>query len=453
MTHDESSSWLLFHNTNFWETWYNEDSWRSANNHLLNTFLFKQTISLFGQSDWVVRLPNVMAHLVYLGASIFIILQLTNKPILGLAGWILLNLNPYLLDFFSLARGYGLAMGFTMLTLAFFVLYIKRPTIGRAFGIFISIALSILSNFTELIFLAALWLTYGLFCLQYFKWNFKKILRWQLPPLLISVLVGLLIWQPILWLQSFGEFKWGVSELRHTFWALTTDSLMGEKYLSAYSVPVLFYATSLMTIIVLWNGFRTFFIKEETLLTKLYGLASFLFVSIIVVIMLQKQLLGTQYISNRKSLLFIPLWGWLLFCFLLNLKKPKLQRYLAGLILFTGLWHFSRCMNVKKVKEWEYDHQTLNMLNYLEKKLPLNKEINLGVHWVFHPTSMYYKKTKGLTFYKNLHYDKNILPSAGYDYYYVFKDDYKELLWEDYEVEKKFSEGLYLLRKKVIGDW
>ena len=130
MTHDESASWMYFHNASFWESLRNPKYWTSANNHVLNTFLFRQSIAIWGQSDWAVRLPNVFAHLIYLISSLIIILQLTNKWILRLAGWILLNSNPYLIDFFSLARGYGLAMGFTMMALAFFVAFLKNPNVS-----------------------------------------------------------------------------------------------------------------------------------------------------------------------------------------------------------------------------------------------------------------------------------------------------------------------------------
>ena len=87
-------------------------------------------------------------------------------------------------------------------------------------------------------------------------------------------------------------------------------------------------------------------------------------------------------------------------------------------------------------------------MEYLDDKIATDETINLGVHWMFHPTTVYYKNMKGFTFFENLHYDKNILPDAGYDYYYVFNSNYKRFLTEGYEVEKVFTGFGYLLRKK-----
>lgn len=449
MTHDESASWMYFHNASFWESLRLHKYWTSANNHVLNTFLFRQSISIFGQSDWAVRLPNVLAHLIYLSSSIFIILQLTQKPILGICGWILLNLNPYLLDFFSLARGYGLAMGFTMLSLSFFVGFIKKPDWKWALGIFTAAGLSVLSNFTQFNFFAILWLTYGLFCLKHFELDFKKLLLWQWQPLSVSIVLGFLLWQPILWLQGAGEFNWGVSGLKETFWVLVEDSLDNQKYFSKHTTSIFSYGLATITIFVLWEGLKSIRKKKYTISTAVFVMTSFLFIGTIIIMVLQKKILGTQYFIHRTALIFIPIWGLLIFSFLLNFFNRKLlfQNLIGLLILISGNLHFSRTINFDSCREWWYDKNTLKMLNYLETKVPHDKEVYLGAHWMFRQTSMYYKQANNLTFFKNIPYSKEILPKAGYKYYYVFKSNYEQFLQEGYEIEKEF-EFACLLRKK-----
>lgn len=450
MTHDESATWRYFREVGFFEAIHTESVWASANNHLLNTLFFQWSTVIFGHADWSIRLPNILAHALYLSSSIFIIRQLTNNIFLGLAGWALMNLNPYLLDFFSMARGYGLAMGFTMGALAYLVAIIKQPKIPLVIGMFLMITLSILANFTQFVFLAAILATYGIFCLIHFKLDSKKILLWQIPTILTIIFLGLLLWQPIIWLQSSGEFKWGTEELLQTFKVLATDSVYGERYFSKSTNEIVFYATSFLTIVALFFGFKAFFIKEKTFPSKLFSYTSLLFSTVILVIFLQKQILGTLYLINRKSLIFIPVWGLLMFCFLnhLNLKKIFFKNILAGLIFVMGAWHFARCMNFEQTREWWYDRHTLDMLTYLDEKLGSDEQIKLGVHWMFHPTSLYYQETKGFDFFEGLHYDKKILPEANYDYYYVFKSNYDRFLTEGYEVEKSFSGFAYLLRKK-----
>ena len=448
MTHDESATWVSFHQTGFWECLKTPHCWTNANNHLLNTALFQAATALFGQAEWVLRLPNVLAHALYLGTSIYVILQLTNQTTLGLAGWVLFNLNPYLLEFFSVARGYGLAMGFTLLSVAFLVAFIKRPYWGWAVGIFVATGLSVLSNFTQLNFLLALWLVYGLVCWQSTQGNMPKIVRWQWPPLLVIGVLGVLLWRPIRWLQSAGEFEWGVSKLQDTFWLLTADSLYQQGYFSAYTIQVFVYSLSIITVIILWRGLRSFAQKEPTLTTIFFGIACVLFLSVVCIMVMQRAVLGTEYLVNRKALLFIPLWACLLFGGLLNWPTHSIiQKGLAAFLVLAGFLHFSRCLNTQATREWWYDQYTLDMLQYLETHIPAASTIRLGVHWKFYPASLYYQQTDSLGFLAPLQYDKAILPAADYDYYYVFKKDYERFLQEGYEIEAVF-EFAYLLRKK-----
>src|SRR3984885_8455992 len=81
-----------------------------ANHHFLATLLFRISTTLFGQSEFAIRLPTVLA-----GAWFYWIVFRLSGLVLG-AGWLfllgcaVLTLNPILLDFLVAARGYGLAM-------------------------------------------------------------------------------------------------------------------------------------------------------------------------------------------------------------------------------------------------------------------------------------------------------------------------------------------------------
>ena len=72
-----------------------------------------------GSSDLALRLPSLIGYGMYLCFSILILGFLRYRPI-AFAGFLLLNLNAYLLDYFALSRGYGLALGFLMGALFFF---------------------------------------------------------------------------------------------------------------------------------------------------------------------------------------------------------------------------------------------------------------------------------------------------------------------------------------------
>src|ERR1035437_284191 len=74
----------------------------SANNHILNTLggIFFTTI--FGVSEFTLRMPSLVAHLFFLYYSAKLVSTFENKWI-SVSAFLILNLNPYLLDFFSLA--------------------------------------------------------------------------------------------------------------------------------------------------------------------------------------------------------------------------------------------------------------------------------------------------------------------------------------------------------------
>ena len=96
----------------------------AANNHVLNTLAIKFTTALVGSSELSLRLPNLFAHILYLCAS-FHLCRSRSKQISGFLMFALLNTHPFLLTWFALSRGYGLAMGFEMLALAFLLAYIR----------------------------------------------------------------------------------------------------------------------------------------------------------------------------------------------------------------------------------------------------------------------------------------------------------------------------------------
>lgn len=449
MTHDESASYIYFHDIDVWKSLTDDSAWKSANNHLLNTWLFQKTTAIFGHSDWALRLPNVLAHLLYLLAGIYIILQLTNRLSLGIAAWVLFNLNPYLLDFFSLARGYGLAMGFTMLSLAFFVAFIKRPKASLSLAIFFAVGLSILSNFTQFVYLLALGLAYLFFCLQHEHWGFKKTLKWLWPPALVCACLALMLFKPIVLLQSSGEFEWGVDSLYQTFETLSVDSLYGKNHLGKHTVTIFFYLASLLTVLALLSGYYLLFKPESNLESKLLGKTALVFSGIVLIVLMQNALLGTKHFINRKSLIFIPIWGllvfsWIAYCFR---ERSKFLLALALPIILFGFFHFYKTINFNSSREWWYDRNTLTVLEDLEQKLD-GEKISFGVHWWFHPTSSYYKETKNFTFFDDLRYDKGIFPDEGYDYYYVLKNDYEQFLKDGYEIEKVYDGFGYLLRQK-----
>lgn len=79
-----------------------------ATNHLLNSVLMRASVAVFGDAPWALRLPNILAAAAYAAAAAGFAGRLRH-PLAGTGACVLLLSNLYVLDFFGLARGYGLA--------------------------------------------------------------------------------------------------------------------------------------------------------------------------------------------------------------------------------------------------------------------------------------------------------------------------------------------------------
>jgi hypothetical protein len=120
ITHDEALTFLAFCS----RPWAELFSWSvigaSANNHFLNTLLAASAIRVFGAEEWTLRLSALIGCALYGWGAWSAAGQLATgkaRAWVQLGSFALCVGNAYLLDFFSLSRGYGLGLGFSALGL------------------------------------------------------------------------------------------------------------------------------------------------------------------------------------------------------------------------------------------------------------------------------------------------------------------------------------------------
>ena len=108
ITHDEAVTYENFVAAP-WSIVFNS---YDANHHVLHTIFCKIFVDLLGVSPLTLRLASLLSGLLYL----YLVFRICER-LFG-TGWylplsaLLLSLNPYLLDFESAARGYGMAVAF-----------------------------------------------------------------------------------------------------------------------------------------------------------------------------------------------------------------------------------------------------------------------------------------------------------------------------------------------------
>ncbi|WP_430405664.1 hypothetical protein [Fluviicola sp.] len=121
-----------------------------ANNHLLNSWLGNLSYRWFGTHFFLFRVPAIACFCLYFWSS----RKLTRNLNIGLWGelcFVALNTIPWIFDYFSYTRGYGLGIGFFMAGLLQLSLWLKEKHTGHLILLLLFFYLAILSNLTYLI--------------------------------------------------------------------------------------------------------------------------------------------------------------------------------------------------------------------------------------------------------------------------------------------------------------
>jgi len=175
-----------------------------ANNHLLNTLSIKLLSSILPDTLFVARLPSLVGGLLYLSyAGRF---SQRHSPVTSLMCFTLLSLNPFVLEFFSLARGYGLGLG--MLTAGLFhgLLFYEQRSNKQLFlsQLFLSVAITAALSYLHL-YLA----TQVLLFIILLRGERKKLLSGLLIQAGIAIAAGLLLYGPIQKLRANDNLYYG----------------------------------------------------------------------------------------------------------------------------------------------------------------------------------------------------------------------------------------------------
>jgi len=451
VTTDESPTVFFYSNFSFWNIMMFPDN--IPNNHILNTLLAKCSMMIFGKEQWAIRLPNLLSFFGF-GFGVFQILKLVLKPashfFLPAA---ILFVNPYLLDFFGLCRGYGISITLVTISVGFLLNgYLNQKAKFIWYALLTSILASY-ANFSVLLF----WVTVTIMVCFYFFMQNKKDLRKILKPALLIFLISVaylaLIIVPIMKMQSTNEFQYWTSK---GFYDETIKSLLiywwyDSEILSKISFD---FWTGALACIVLLN--IIYFLrntqKNKFSIQRFYHptfLATVLLILPAIINIVQSKILGTPNLNGRTALFFFPLVSFV-FATTLSLIPELKRQWIKSLAVFAGfilIINLSSRVSLKSVKEWSYDQSTLEVMNFIKEKYD-GKPISLRTSWFFHPSFYFYSYTGKTPWIDLQGYDHNIDINTRADYYYIFAEDYK-LLEPRFEIAYKFSPDRWLLKQKI----
>jgi 4-amino-4-deoxy-L-arabinose transferase-like glycosyltransferase len=399
MTHDEAGTTdhLL---QSFYQILNSREAFHSANNHILNSWLMKWSASVFGVYEWSLRLPNVLAFALYYLAGIGVIRQLSLPQKWRFMGLAFFILHPFALDFFSLCRGYGLAMAFQMLSLFFTLKYIRDRKILNLHASVLACGLAVLSNMTWVYFLLAqmAWIIFdqGLTFLKK-----QKLAGWRAIPswLIFACILGL-VYRPYQWIQANGELKWGANgwfDLQHTF---AKDYLYNDTFLTA----VIFQILCLIIFVLFFQQCYGYFRKKEnSIQAEQSFLILILLLGLTTLAILNRNLNNTTYASGRRALMYFPLVALMFILFLSNFSLKRIRSWI-GVLLFSVLIFSWAGFRLNAVREWSYDSATKSVFEHIRNNT--ERESKIAVDWQFLPVMKFYARYRDSTVQVSL-FEKN----------------------------------------------
>lgn len=456
ITHDEVATTVHYANFSVWQIMMYPDT--LPNNHILNTIFTKIFLLFFGNDQWVVRLPNLLSFFLYT-FGVFRILKtvVKDESIFFIPAALLFIANPYLLDFFGLCRGYGMSVAFCTLAVGYLISgYVTK----RSKDIYLGFILSILAsyaNFTLLVFWAAATILTWFFFFTLYRDRKTSLLKPTLIIFFSCLLYAALIAVPIYKIQSTNQFQYwtSIGFYNDTLLPLIDYSLYGSKFFLAPAVTIIAF----LVIILLIINSIFIFIRFKDSHFQITSLFRPVFVATAIILLtaginiIQCIILNTPNLNGRTALFFYPLF---IIAFVTTLglvskiKSRLVKKGLSVLITVVCLFHLAQTVNLKSVREWEYDANTFKVIEYLDKER--NKQnTSLETNWLFNPSFFFYKYTGKTPWLDLKDYNRYIIPNTGAEYYYVLAEDY-QILKTKFEPVLKFNNGCWLLKRRQLSD-
>ena len=378
LVHDEAATFFHYiHKASFLPPHAHWD----ANNHILNSMLSYFSYSLFGSSEWALRLPNLLFFPLYFYFTYKISTELSNK-ILKWTFFISLVFAHNFIEYFSLTRGYGMSMALLLASIWHLIQVFKYSQLKHYFLSSLFMSLAILANLT-LINSAILLL--GILTLQILntwdktKYN-KTIKTLGIVWFTLGIPIGLSI-KLLLIFKEKGLLYYGTLD---GLWELTVKSLielLSGKESEIIEGFILFYFVAMLIIffinIIKGKNFSSIWNKQFIFFYFLIGN--------IIAILILGELLHINYPEDRTGLYLFPYFvGSIIFLF--DSISKKMNTKLLMLIILPFLFfpiHFLFSMNLSHTSFWKTEripHRFYDTI--LDKSKQANKNFTMGGYHV-----------------------------------------------------------------------
>lgn len=443
-THDEAFTYTHYVHQGFFDIISFKHPY--LNNHILNTLLMKYSEMLFGKYELALRSPSILGFVIY---SVFGLLWLFKIcPRLILPGYLLLVLNPYLLDFFILARGYGLSVSFLMTSVYFIGLYLETYKAKHLIYHHIAVLLAIFSNFSMLNYFVVSFVVLNLIVLTNYYFVKKNYTKQQLITFYkVSSLcfIGYIIFlfEPIRRLTGITLLDFGGKD---GFMVDTVRSIIYDVFYEQAVSDELLLILKIMSSVVFITGLIIsgyMFFKKTVFLTIQHTVSFFsslLLFGMVSISVLQHYIMGNDYYLHRFAIFYYVVFM-INVCALLSYLNQRVTSFVT--LVFGGLISILLLINVYTnftfhyFKDWKYDMSTKQVMQIIKQRHQeqTNKKVQLGVNWLFEPSTNFYRIIWDLKWFVPTH--RNGINITD-DYLYIFLTD-KE--WQNHQQLPKLLEN------------
>jgi hypothetical protein len=423
IVHDEALTWAWYLSGPVSAVFHSY----TANNHFLATVLFRISTTLFGSSEFAMRLPTLLAGAWFYWTVFRLCALVLGDGWLFFVGCAALTLNPLLLDFMVAARGYGLAIAGLFWALYEMLCWFQDRSDGhkRLWKAAAGCCIAVATNLTFVIPVSILAVCFCVFLLQARELppvsktskknkrikpeaargptrSYTPLMNFVVPVIILAV--AFLLAAPIDLARS-EDFYAGTSSAIASLRDLMESSFaygagsgilhrMGQISSNFALVFLPVVALAALVLVAAKRPWRST-LEQATLLASLAALGS------AILLIAAHLLAGIPYPENRTGIYFIPLATFAALALAgMLIGRAGFSRWIGvaiAIVLLSFAAEFAAQWNVKSFLVWRYDADTKRVFAALEAAPKPSGPIRLGVSWVFEPALNYYREVRNAT--------------------------------------------------------
>lgn len=349
ITHDEAFSFFLIDSN------YLNALATTANTHILNSLSMK-IFNILNLNHWFfLRIHSVLSFLIFAYFT-YRILDFFETNLSKITFLFLMLCNPLTLEFFSLARGYGIALSFLMGTIYYSLSYIQHQSSNKNLQkIFIFGSIAMLGNYTVLFPIAGIFIY--LFFIQKNKFLTQIFSKKNIPYTLLFIIINIGAVANMLLIKYItNDLQYGAD---HSFLLESLPSLFLHIAFIPYPSSSIMVRTativlSFFTFFIIINTFIISLLKKENLL----GFASSVFILCFVFYSLTHILFSSPYPLSRTTLSLFPFMAINLIFWLERVIKSKwLKKTIKISSIFFMLYFSFQNFSLYHTLEWKNQSQ------------------------------------------------------------------------------------------------